>query len=245
MNFATTLIAVTTMATAITAVPSERLVYTGRDGNWFNAGNWSAGRIPSPGDSVMIPSGNRVLVDPAQSPTGYEVKFEDLIISSNSIVETMPGIEWETRNEICYGQLVHRGTNASSDLGGFGYYAFGLKLNPTPKTKRDIVLKSTFSVQIDGATPAAAGEGSRGRYAHLTAERMTINPGTVLEIEGTYLQNANLAEGQRFTIVNAGEINGQFKGLRQGALVQRFRNVGLYIHYSPTSVILYTSRNGR
>lgn len=238
-------IAAVALGIALTASAlADTLVFMGRDGDWLNPGNWSGGHVPGRGDSVLVLPFQHLLVDPNPT-TGYEVVMEDILITSFSSVETRPGTKWSTRNEIVFGSLIHRGTDASLDLGGVGFYAGsgssgGVWLNPTPKSKRIIVLQSSLTVGLGGTQPASAGHVGRGFYATLSGENITIGGSLDVVMKYGFVPQ----DGDVFHIVSAPNLVGRFAGLREGALVKRIGDIGLYIHYTAREHILLARQIG-
>ncbi len=242
----TTLRFATFAAFASIALPAlaDTQRFVGTDGNWFNARNWSNGHLPGRGDDVVIGPGKRVVVDPS---AGYlKVVLRDILISSLGSVETLPGIVWTTRNEVVEGQLIHRGTDASTDLDGVGLYlaagsgsSGGVWLNPTPKSKRIIVL-SSFKVGLGGTEAAAPGKVGRGYYANMTSQYALVGGSLDIEFKYGFVPHA----GDIFRILKAGRIEGRYAGLPEGAMVKRIGDIGLFIHYTTREHILLARQIG-
>jgi len=236
----------TLAALASLAIPAlaDTQRFVGTDGNWFNVRNWSNGHLPGRGDDVVIAPGKRVIVDPS---VGFmRVTFRDIMVSSLSSVETLPGTIWTTRNEVIEGQLIHRGTDASTDLSGVGLYMAGsgtyggVWLNPSPKSKRVVILQSSFKVGLGGTEAASAGKVGRGFYANLTTQYALVAGPLDVEFKYGFVPQA----GDTFTILKAERIEGHYAGLREGAMVKRIGNIGLFIHYTTREHILLARQIG-
>jgi len=234
-----------TLASLAFPVQADTQRFVGTDGNWFNARNWSNGHLPGRGDDVVIGPGKRVIVDPS---VGFlRVTFRDIMVSSLSSVETLPGTIWTTRNEVIKGQLIHRGTDASTDLNGIGIYMAssngtepGITLNPTPKTKRTVVLQSSFKVGLGGTEAAGPGKVGRGYYANMTSQYALVAGPLDVEFKYGFVPQA----GDTFRILKAERIEGRYAGLREGAMVKQVGNIGLFIHYTTREHILLARQVG-
>jgi hypothetical protein len=228
------------------AAHADLLTFTGSTPNWFAPSNWDGGRVPGADDDVLIGGGRTVVIDPALGPA--EVTFRDITITGDATLETLPGTIYTSRNEtLDDGNLIHRSTRAFDTVGDFGtlrvlpcsgFTCGGIKFNPTPKTKRDIVLQSSVTFGLGGATAASnlvSAAFGAGHYATLTTDNATL--GGTLDLELFYGFTPTL--GQSFQIINVGMAGpgsgtrtGQFDGLGEGAFVKGFRDVGLYISYA-------------
>lgn len=237
-----------TLAASLTLVASalaDVQLFVGRDGDWFNARNWSRGHVPGRGDSVVIGDGQRVVVDP---PTGTTtITLENVMVSSFGSLETKPGVRWITGNEIVYGNLIHRSADASLDLAGVGAYLTGgvgtgggVFLNPTPKQKRIVVLQSSITVGLGGTEAAGLGKVGRGYYANLRAETAIVSGG----LDAMPMYGFVPRAGDTFTILRADRIVGQYRGLPEGAMVKRTGKIGLFIHYTTREHILLARQVG-
>ncbi|NUP14470.1 MAG: hypothetical protein HOW73_51225 [Polyangiaceae bacterium] len=238
--------------------------FTGTDGDWFNAANWSTGSVPGAGTDVVI-DGSDVVIDPAQGSAGVAIR--DLTVTGGGSLTTLPGTVLETRAEHLSngGELFFR---SSGSLGGtFEFQSAcsptnptacalepwsNLKYNPTAQSKRTSVLKSSFPavalvVQfgLGGVTPASvkrAADGSvelhagAGHYATLNAE--TIELGAYLTLALHY--DFEPVDGDSFEIIRAKRsLSGEFIDLPEGELVAcTDSDVGLYISYAGNAVTL-------
>lgn len=207
---------------------ADRATFVGTDGNWFNPRNWSTGRIPTVADDVVIPQGRRAVVDPALGRR--QVSVNDVLILEDAALVTMPGTIWRSKNEIVYGTLDHRSTDAGGDLIGSLIVYNGLSsVNPTPKSRRDVILKTSVTMGIGGKLAASSRRQGRGTYANFMAERMSI-AGSSLKIRLMY--GFVPKEGDEFVIIRAGRLDGEFRGLPNGARVMAVnRELELAIHY--------------
>jgi len=215
----------------------NRAVFVGEGRNWFNPANWSTGQVPGPNTDVVIRHGHQVVIDPALSPDPIVIR--DLSITTGGKLTTLPGTKMETRNEyVLGGSLDHRSTEAEGGLlivanldpAGCGGACGGIRFNPTPKSKRTIVLQSSVQVEFGLGGELAAGPGRTGRgfYATLTTDWGIIGGDLKVNLHYGFVPEA----GDSFTIVKSNFlVLGRFNNLREGSLVERFGNVGLYISY--------------
>jgi hypothetical protein len=236
------------------AAYAQVLTYTGSTPNWFAPSNWDGGRVPGPGDDVVIGGGRTVVIDPANDPAAGagggggagKVSVRDISITGDATLETLPGTEFITRNEtINHGTLIHRSTRAFDTVGDLGTLLTtpcvscgGIKLNPSPKSKRIIVLSSSVTVGLGGTTAASnlvPDAYGAGHYATLTTDDATL--GGALDLDLFYGFTPSI--GQTFQIINVGSTGGtsgvrtgQFDGLGEGAFVKGFGAIGLYISYA-------------
>jgi hypothetical protein len=229
---------------------STEALYIGRDGNWFNASNWSTGRVPGPADDVVLDGTASVVIDPALGSAWVQVR--DLTVRGYAQLETRAGTILESRDEIVedHGRIVLRASAsigdafiATNDAAGQGGWCVDCTVavgNPTPKQKRIIVLQSSLrsEVGLGGTTAAsfatdASGapvlHAGPGHYATLNAETVSIDGHLWLNLHYGFMP----AAGDRFRIVEATRrATGQFIGLGEGALTACTESgVGLYITY--------------
>lgn len=231
---------------------ADVLTFTGSAPNWFAPSNWDGGRVPGAGDDVVIGGGRSVVIDPALGSAS--VTFRDLTITGGASLETLPGTIFTSRNEtIDGGSLIHRSTRAFDTVGDFGTLRItpcmgstcgGIRFNPTPKSKRIIVLSSSVAFGLGGIVAASTlvpDAYGAGHYATLTTEDATL--GGALDLELLYGFVPTI--GQTFQIITVGTAGGG-GGVRtglftspldgstilgEGALVRGFGDVGLYISY--------------
>src|ERR1044072_1621888 len=173
-------------------------LYVGTDGNWFKPANWSTGAVPDSNTDVIIAGHVHVVIDPTLGAPLVDI--HDLPVTCAAVLETKAGTTFLRRNELIVGgELIHRSTQAGSgDEIGDLFVAWGsAKLNPTPKSKRIIVLQSsaTLSVGLGGSVPASPAALGPGTYANLTGERVQV--GGRLEVELYY--GFRPRPGQTFT----------------------------------------------
>jgi hypothetical protein len=235
---------------------SSSTAYIGRDGNWFNPSNWSTGRVPGAQDDVVLDAGDTVLIDPAQGTAAVHIR--DLLVGRGATLETRPGTLLQLRDETIEAgaQVNYRGSAVSGDtlvVGGsssgtagcagqasIGSQWCGLVLNPTPKSKRIIVLQSSVLLEIGlgGLNPAAmrssrngqiAVAAGPGHYATLSANSLSIDGQLWLNLHYGFQP----LPGERYTVLRGGRSSqGQFIGLGEGALAACTANgVGLYVSY--------------
>ena len=236
---------------------ADVLTFTGSTTDWFAPSNWDLGRIPTRGDTVFIVGGRSVIIDPANDPAAAsstgggagKVSLQDVHVIDDSVLETLAGTEFTTRNETISlgGQLIHRGTRAIDDpTGGTlrvlprptgldpgdGRGGGGMVLNPTPKSKREVLLQSSVTFGLGGTTaasnlvPDAFGP---GHYA--TIDCLIADLGGTLDLQ--LFHGFTPALGQSFQIISIGTTRtGTFDGLGEGAFVKSFGDVALYISYA-------------
>lgn len=158
--------------------------YLGRNPNWYDAANWSQGRVPAAGDDVLIDGDSRVVIDPALGPA--DVTIRDLRVRGSATLETLPGVFLHLRDELIEdrarvlfrssadeGENLIVGTSSNSTAGDAGACGpanpvgcaleplgpggAGIFFNPTSQSKRTYVLKSSFPAVygLGGTEPAA------------------------------------------------------------------------------------------
>jgi hypothetical protein len=230
-----TLTAVLCAAPTTSLAQSNRVqgTFIGTDANWFNPLNWSNGAVPDENTDVVIAGRANVVIDPAAGPP--EVAIRNLTLTGRATLETMPGATFHARLELIQNgaRLIHRATDAGcgTDCGDLIVtWNAGLQLNPTPKTKRDIVLQSTakLTVGIGGTTPATEAAHGAGTYATLTGESVTV--GGKLKVE--FLYGFTPSPGDTFAIIrSASPIAGSYRRLVEGSMVARIGEVGLFLTY--------------
>lgn len=232
---------ITTMTAVLCAAPmtgfaqSNRVqgTFIGADANWFNPLNWSTGAVPDENTDVVISGRANVVIDPAAGPSAVAIR--NLTLTGHSTLETKPGSMFHARLELIQNssELIHRATDAGcgTDCGDLIVtWNSGLRLNPTPKTKRDIVLVSTATliVGIGGTAPATAAALGAGTYASLTGESVTV--GGKLKVE--FLYGFTPTPGDTFTIIRStSPIAGGYRRLVEGSMVARIGDVGLFLAY--------------
>ena len=248
-------LAFTAASTTAYAVPasydiltaSKKFTAQNGDTNWFNPANWSGGTVPGAGDDVLLDGDDKVVIDPALNRGAGKVQFQDLHLRDSASLETLPGTILETRDELVenQAQLIHRGSGGSGDTLVVApdpqfCSLCGMKLNPSPKSKRIIVLQSSATVDmgLGGTTPASltrTGTGTltltagAGTYATMTADTLLIDGDLKLS---TYY-GFSPRPGQKFQIMTANRSSrGEFTGLPEGGYVGCTEdNVGLRISY--------------
>ncbi|HLO97178.1 MAG TPA: PEP-CTERM sorting domain-containing protein [Fimbriimonas sp.] len=219
-------------SSALSAAQVATATYTGLDGGiWHVASNWDTGMVPDANTNVII-NGKRVTGD---ENAVYELK--NILITSFGSVETKAGSTWLAEDEtIVDGTLIHRSTNAINT--GTGTLSFagsgssgGVWLNPTPKSKRIIVLQSSVQLRvgIGGSIAASAAAMGPGTYATLTGEQVTL--AGELQLESFY--GFVPTPGQQFQIITStGGTFGQFDGLGEGSIVGGLGGYAMAISYA-------------
>jgi hypothetical protein len=222
---------------------ATRANYVGTDTNWFNPANWSTGQVPDAMTDVVLDQHDTVVISP--SAGGPEVRIRDLLVTDQAVLTTLPGTIMRDRDETIgrEAQVVYQATESSSDtlsMGPLGQRCVGcgMKLNPTPKSIRTIVLQSSLTLNpsavavsfgLGGADPASPGHVGAGHYATLVGDRVSL--GGLLLVERFY--GFSPSAGQRFKIVTVNGLRlGRFSNVGEGDRVARFEDgVGLYITY--------------
>src|ERR1044072_1850363 len=202
--------------------------FLGRTPNWFDPTNWSTGRVPDRDANVFIAGNSRVVIDPALGSS--IVAIRSLELRGNAILETRPGTEFSSENESIGGnsQLLF---HSSTSTGGSDEVGPGLvSTNPTTQSMRTYVLKSsaTLVIGLGGTEPATLTHTGAGTYATINAEDLEVGG----ELQISLHNGLRPRSGHVFRIMSSsGRMTGQFRGLRNGAMVARFGNVGLFIQY--------------
>jgi hypothetical protein len=211
--------------------------YIGTNGNWFNPANWSTGSVPGSKTDVLIDGTSSVVIDPAVGPA--MVTIRDLTLAGSAQLETLPGTIFTTRNETLDGtsRLIHRSSEARDVAVGPSKFEIadtatlaGPFLQPTPKSKRDVILKTsaTLTFYLGGSIPAAVGSVGAGHYANWTTENMTLAG----ELDINLIYGFIPTVGQTFQIMSASNsATGTFSNLPEGAIAARFPGVALTISY--------------
>jgi len=240
------------------------LHFEGRNSNWFDASNWREGRVPGVNDDVVLDRGDNVVIDPKVGRAQIEIR--DLYVGDGAALTTLAGTIMLLRDEhIGAARIVNR----SSGVLGEGQYvnaklATGctfdcgvIASNPTPKSKRTIVLQSsvTSEMGIGGLEPAkivrdatgairlAAGP---GHYATTSAQTLLLNGHLWLNL----VYGFRPIPGDSFQLFSAERYaSGQFTGLPESALVGcTSAGVGLRITYAGgdgNDVVLRAARANR
>ena len=239
------------------------LHFEGPGSNWFDASNWREGRVPGANDDVVLDRGDSVVIDPAMGQAQIEIR--DLYVGDGAAFTTLAGTILLMRDEhIGAARIVNRNSGVISE----GQYVnaqtnvncveCGVTLsNPTPKTKRVLVLKSsvTSEMGIGGLEPAkieraatgmirlAAGP---GHYATTTAQALLLNGHLWLDL----VYGFSPIPGDSFQLFSAERYaSGQFTGLPESALVGcTTAGVGLRISYTGgdgNDVVLRAERASR
>jgi hypothetical protein len=211
--------------------------YVGTDGNWFLSSNWSTGAVPDAATDVLIDGDSQVVIDPALGSAVVQIR--DLTLRNAARLTTRPGTKISTRNELLDGGgfLQYESTESAGDTfaqspdpAGCITNCGGIKFNPTAKSKRVVILQSSFTATfgLGGALAAAQGAVGAGRYATLTGEDVTL--AGLLGVELFY--GFTPSPGDSFQIISAlNSLSGQFEGLPEGAMAARFGDTGLFITY--------------
>lgn len=213
------------------AAQTARFIGTGS--NWFDPANWSTGAVPDADTDVLLPGGVQVVIDPAQGSAS--VTLRDLTIEDGARLTTLPGTIITDRNEFVSpgGQLLHFSTESSGEgffaTGGVGNGG-GVFLNPTVKSRRIVVLQSSFtsSFGLGGAVAAGPGMTGEGFHASFIADQIAIAG----QLETVLLYGFMPTVGDMFQIITAGRATGQFDRLPENAWVARYGDVALRITYA-------------
>lgn len=226
--------------------------YVGRDGNWFDPTNWSPQQVPGPDDDVVLDQLDDVVIDPTRG--GTSVLIRDLYVKNLGRLTALPGVVIESRNEWIgpAARVILRGAAAFGerllvgDSGGDtrlmpgGYGSGGVLINPSTKSKRDVILKTSshLDLGIGGLQPAqltfdAAGapqlSAGRGHYGTLNAE--TAQLAGELRLSSYY--GFNPLPGDRYVFLRTSQRTlGRFNRLPQGARVAcTAAGIALHINY--------------
>lgn len=104
------------------------------------------------------------------------VQFRDLTIRGKALLETLPDTHLITRDEIVQdpGRLIHRSSASEGDTliisaspdpaAGWGFGQNGTLLNPSTQSHRDVILKTSATLQfgLGGLKPASLTTGADG-----------------------------------------------------------------------------------
>lgn len=240
----------------------ESMVFTGAaDHDWFNPNNWSAGRVPGPGDDVILDGSDYVVIDAAANRAGTQVQFNKLTVRDNAVFEARNGAVVQTQEQVAHdrGQIIFRGSADIGDtliVGGSSESSTSapslseivvtkLELNPTAQSKRTTILKSSFNattevnVGLGGTTPASSGDVDSdgvpdiivGPGTYATMVADTLVLGGELRLSTYY--GFQPQDGDTFQIMTASRTrDGEFDGLPEGGYVGcTGQNVCLRISY--------------
>lgn len=207
--------------------------YIGPDGgSWNNPNNWSTGLIPDADTNVVVNLGTVVV------PQGYKPELKGILITGiTARVDKLPGAAWDVDDEtiINGGSLVLHSTDMVKELTGTLLVGDEttpglLTLNPTPKSKRVVVLQSSaqLSMGLGGSLASHMGLVGEGTYATLIGETVNLNGN--LQIAQYYGFVPTL--GQQFDIIKSTRsTTGQFTGLGEGAIAGNVGGLDLRISY--------------
>ncbi len=235
-------------ATPLTTTRSP-VRFIGVDHDWFNAANWSTGRVPGPNDDVELAGTDDVLIDRAAQPIPTaKVVLRDIHVRAAARLEVVGGAIVQSRDEVLHGrgQIIFRESGDEGDRllvappsDADPSVETLLVLNPPPKSKRILVLQSgvTVDVGLGGTTPASLTRTSTGEtvvaagpghYSTMTAEMLALDGALKLSLYYGF----DPAPGDTFQIATATRRTGQFRGLPEGAFVGcTDKNVCLRISY--------------
>ncbi len=239
------------------------LHFEGRNSDWFDASNWREGRVPGVNDDVVLDRGDSVVIDPAIGRAQIEIR--DLYVGDGSELTTLSGTTLLVRDEhIGAARIVNRSSGVISEA----EYATPqispsctecsvILSNPTPKSKRIIVLQSsvTSEMGLGGVTAAkierdASGairlSAGPGHYANTTAQTLLLNGHLWLNL----VYGFRPIPGDNFQLFSAERYAaGRFTGLAESALVGcTSAGVGLRISYvggDGNDVVLHATRASR
>ena len=258
----------TAMAQSSSAT-TPALHFEGRNSDWFDASNWREGRVPGANDDVVLDRGDVVVIDPASrfraaniTGTDHAIEIRDLYVGDGAALTTLAGTIMQLRDEhIGAARIVNR---SSGVLGEGQYFTAALTAgcnecsvtvsNPTPKSKRTIVLLSSVTSELGlgglepakierdaiGAIRLAAGA---GHYATLNAQTLLLDGHLWLNL----VYGFQPIPGDSFQIFSAERYaSGRFVGLPESSLVGcTSAGVGLRISYAGgdgNDVVLHAAR---
>ncbi len=220
-------------AAAAQSAGGNVLHFEGRNSNWFDASNWREGRVPGANDDVVLDRGDSVVIDPKAGQAQVEIR--DLYVGDGAAFTTLAGTILLLRDEhIGAARIVNRSSGVMGDGQYVSTQASGsctdcsvILGNPTPKTKRIIVLQSSVTSEMglgglepakierdaSGAIRLAAGP---GHYATTSAQTLMLNGHLWLDL----VYGFRPIPGDSFQLFSAERYaGGQFTGLPESALV--------------------------
>lgn len=228
----------------------NRLTFVGNDGNWFNPANWAdsntgnpANSIPTNNDDIIIGGVIDVTINP---PTNDPVVIRNLWIEDDRTLNIITGTIFnfqtativdgllETHSSEIEGieliTAVATTNNTNSFFpGGWGCTHCGIVLgNPSVINIDSQDYNGILAVGIGGNQPAQNGETGVGYYATFNGDNIQLSG----DLELRLFYGFTPANGDVFKILDVNnQLTGQFNGLKEGALVDTFENIGLYISY--------------
>ena len=222
-------------------------VFTGTDGNWYAAANWSPPGVPDAATDVEVPAGVRVRIDPAAAPGGAGAVARDVVVGGGASLLLAPGGRLDyAKLTLDGGSVMARSARLAGDQmelkGATGAQVW---LNPTSNDSRAIKIsannpaKHTMGFVLAGNTRASAAGNGAGHYATMTVESAELGDQLVVQAVDGFVP----APGDAFTLIRATRsLSGTFAGLPEGAVAARFPGVNLRISYvggpSRTDVVL-------
>ena len=144
--------------------------YFGLDGNWYNAANWSTGRVPGADTDVVLDGLDAVTIDPRRGPA--EIEIRDLDVRDAARLTTLSNSILRSRDERVAGSatVIHRATESYGDTLTAGWcLSCTMVLNPIPKCRRIINLHRAFVPQsLGGGLSTQFGLGGRQAASPVT-----------------------------------------------------------------------------
>jgi len=218
----------------LTTLPLHAATFTGSDGNWFDAANWTPAAIPGTTDNVTIPAGKRVILDPALAPGPVEIA--DLTLAEGSFLTLLPGTKFKHAKLLNQGgTLLARASEIDGDeLELAGTTPSTVWLNPSTNDTRTIKInannpaKHTLGFGLAGTTPASTGNTGAGHYARINVEEAILGDRLAIQL----FHGFTPAPGDSFLLIDVETtLTGTFDGLPEGAIVARDGTTDLVISY--------------
>lgn len=222
-------------------------VFTGTDGNWYEAGNWNPVGVPDAATDVEVPAGVRVVIDPAMAPGGVGAAAREVVVSGGASLLLAPGGRLDyVKLTVDGGSVMARSAMLAGDQMELkGAIAAQVWLNPSTNDTRAIKInannpaKHAMGFVLAGSTRASAAGTGAGHYATMTVESAELSDRLMVQAIDGFLP----APGDIFTLIRVTRsLSGTFAGLPEGAVAARFPGVNLRISYvggaSGTDVVL-------
>jgi hypothetical protein len=210
--------------------------------DWFDPLNWSTGAVPGADDEVVIEGSSVVVIDPARGSAS--VSAGKMTLKDFSLLKTLPGTVLTTTDTFLMtgeARLEAQSTEFYGDLfvaDCDGDTLCGMRLNPTPKSKRDVILKTSIvEFGLGGTTRAGPGATGPGHYATIDAsERIELDAGVL--VDTFLLYGFQPRPGDSFTIMSAPTIIGGFANVSEDEPVARYRRAILFLRKQGSDQLL-------
>lgn len=209
--------------------------------SWFDPANWSPYGVPGPEDDVVLDGDDYVVIDAALNRAGAYVQFRDLYVRDAAIFEAKNGATVENRYETVQngGQVIYRSSGQVGESAVFGGASDPMaavppvseivvtKFNPTPHTKRTVVLIGSASMDMGLGGTEAAGiiktgtdapilNAGRGHYSTLVVDTLVVEG----ELRLSTYYGFEPKPGDTFQLITVnGSRSGEFIGIPEGGYV--------------------------